>query len=154
MGSTENGFSPFNILYKYIDEANPAPEPYKPFDYHTLGCQEVVGVSGDDSNLHMVINPFYIALVLISAPLANSFQNSSHACSCVDCEDACPAPPPAPPAPIPFVIFNTDGYTVVAGGVFLLGSLVIVFLAFLSNDGQEMIERESHYFNNSLTLTN
>ena len=45
MGSTENGFSPFDILYQYIGNDSIVPEGIVPFDYVTLGCQEKLGVS-------------------------------------------------------------------------------------------------------------
>jgi len=46
MGSTENGFSPFDILYQYVDDSSSqTPTNIKPFNHTTLKCSQALDVS-------------------------------------------------------------------------------------------------------------
>ncbi|CAG7836043.1 unnamed protein product [Allacma fusca] len=102
LGSTDNGFSPFDIFFKYVNSSNAKDyEDYQPFNLTTVPCSEF-------------------------APGAN------RSCSCVDCLDACPAPPPIVPEPDPWRIGGIDGFYVVMAVVFVLGTIAILCLAFFS----------------------
>lgn len=47
MGSTTNGFSPFDILYQYVDNSSSVPSTIEPFDPLTLKCNQSLNVSKD-----------------------------------------------------------------------------------------------------------
>jgi Niemann-Pick C1 protein len=44
MGSTENGFSPFDIIYSYVTK-NETVDGFLPYNTTTIPCNEMVGVS-------------------------------------------------------------------------------------------------------------
>lgn len=64
---------------------------------------------------------------VIFLPKYSFFQNSTPACSCVDCEASCPSPPPAPSKPEPFKIAGHDGYSVMMIIIFVVGSAMFIF---------------------------
>jgi len=45
MGSTENGFSPYSIVYRVVDDNNPAPEGIVPISFETSQCSVAPTVS-------------------------------------------------------------------------------------------------------------
>jgi hypothetical protein len=104
MGSTSNGFSPFDIKYVYVNSSVEVGgrnmTPISPEAFH---CSEVP-------------------------------PGGSKACSCVDCIESCPAAPVLPPKPGPFLLFKVDGMSVVMGIVFVMGSAVILLAAFMQGE--------------------
>jgi len=100
MGSTDNGFSPFDIKYTYVPP-NGAAGNFTPFNATTYQCSA-------------------------KAP------GSNRPCACVDCVDSCPAPAPYVPPPAPWEIFGMPGLYAVMAAVFILGSIVILVMAFFS----------------------
>ncbi|KAJ4447560.1 hypothetical protein ANN_09567 [Periplaneta americana] len=61
------------------------------------------------------------------------------ACSCVDCEASCPVPPPEPAPPEPFTILGLDGFSVVIGIVWAIGSLLFLTVVFCCCDSNNTI---------------
>ena len=59
-------------------------------------------------------------------------KGSNRTCACVDCTESCPAPPPLEPQPEPWEIFGIPGLYAVMAAVFILGSIVILVMAFFS----------------------
>ena len=46
MGSTSNGYSPFNILYEFLDQdSDPMPDGFEPHNPDVVPCHIGVGVS-------------------------------------------------------------------------------------------------------------
>ncbi|PSN54935.1 Niemann-Pick C1 protein [Blattella germanica] len=72
-------------------------------------------------------------------PCSQGISADKPACSCVDCEASCPVPPPEPPLPEPFTIFGLDGFSVVMFIVWVVGSMLFLFLVFCCCDSNNTI---------------
>lgn len=66
-------------------------------------------------------------------PCNQGINENTLPCTCVDCEESCPAPPPRPAPNGPFIIFGSDGYAVIMSIVFVLGSILFLFVTFVCN---------------------
>ncbi|KAF5295230.1 hypothetical protein FQR65_LT10514 [Abscondita terminalis] len=62
-------------------------------------------------------------------PCQQALNRESAACSCVDCELSCPAPQPPLPPDQPFTINDVDGYAVVMGIIFSIGTMLFLALS-------------------------
>ncbi|KAK7086012.1 hypothetical protein SK128_027402 [Halocaridina rubra] len=119
MGSTDNGYTPFQI--DYIFDANNTAT-FTPFNYTVIPCDQASNVSYreiHDMNLSHELDSCRFKFI-------NFQQNESSACGCIDCQATCPPPPLLPPLPKHFELFGTDGLSIVMVLTFLLFASVFV----------------------------
>ncbi|XP_069696663.1 NPC intracellular cholesterol transporter 1 isoform X2 [Periplaneta americana] len=99
--------------------------PFVPFEINYIETNKTVGK--------------FIPLNPSITPCSKGINPDVPACSCVDCEASCPVPPPEPAPPEPFTILGLDGFSVVIGIVWAIGSLLFLTVVFCCCDSNNTI---------------
>ncbi|CAG7821814.1 unnamed protein product [Allacma fusca] len=118
MGSTSNGYAPYDITFNFIEDENDVTDTF------TIGFQDTDGNVVETQEVPITI--FHPMVYKCSEVVPNT---TNKACSCIDCEASCPAAP-APPIPEePWTIIGYDAMYVLMTAVFGLAVIAILLLA-------------------------